>query len=66
MAVREFLYLLSVHAALANKTFLYVSDCDSSAIEMYGVIKYGSQDHAFTSPTMTCSRLKWVGISHQQ
>ncbi|KAK5467039.1 hypothetical protein LTS15_000009 [Exophiala xenobiotica] len=60
VAVREFLHLLSVHPAMSNKPFLYVSDCDPSAIEMYGILKYGSKNHAFAAPTMTCSQLKWA------
>ncbi|EXJ94887.1 hypothetical protein A1O1_00005 [Capronia coronata CBS 617.96] len=63
IATREFLNQLSHNPACRKIPFLYASDGDPQGIEIYAVLKYGSKQWAFAAPQMTCTPLKWAGLS---
>ncbi|KAI9835116.1 MAG: hypothetical protein M1819_002484 [Sarea resinae] len=57
----EFLHLLEVDPLLKDLPFLFFSDHDFSAFQMFIALKYGSAHAAWASPSQVCKRLTWAG-----
>ncbi|KKY19357.1 putative meiosis-specific topoisomerase spo11 [Phaeomoniella chlamydospora] len=62
---REFLHLLSKDPTLQETPFVFLSDHDPSAFEIYSNMKYGSKSYAWASHICSCPQLQWIGPSFQ-
>ncbi|KAG8531270.1 uncharacterized protein KY384_004628 [Bacidia gigantensis] len=66
LATREFLHLLSKSPMLNDVPFLYFSDHDFQAAEIFKCLKYGAAHSAESSEQMVCSQLSWAGPSREE
>ncbi|KAL9020057.1 MAG: hypothetical protein Q9185_002671 [Variospora sp. 1 TL-2023] len=61
LATREFLRLLIDSRALKNTLFLWISDHDPHAFQVYSSLKYGSAAMAWVAPSTRAKRLEFFG-----
>jgi DNA topoisomerase VI subunit A len=63
LPTREFLHMLSKDKQLQDAEFLFISDRDAHAMEIFADIKYGSRNSSYCSLIATCPQLQWAGLA---